>query len=120
MPAYRVYTIRDDGNFSNDSEFIECADDKEAIEKAMQTMNGYALEIWDHSRLIARSREARQRHRPPQLAASSIRVRAVAVTFNNQTERPQHRTTSHAISPATNAPKAVCARFSDSDRTQSP
>jgi len=54
MPAYRVYTIRDDGNFSNASEFIECADDKEAIEKAMQTMNGYALEIWDHGRLIAR------------------------------------------------------------------
>jgi hypothetical protein len=53
MPAYRIYTVGDDGNFSNAPEFIVCADDKEAVEKATQIINGRALEIWEHDRLVA-------------------------------------------------------------------
>jgi hypothetical protein len=33
MPAYRIYTVGDDANFSNAPEFVVCADDKEAIER---------------------------------------------------------------------------------------
>jgi hypothetical protein len=53
MPAYRIYTVGDDGNFSNAPEFVVCADDKEAIEKATQITNGRAIEIWEHDRLVA-------------------------------------------------------------------
>jgi hypothetical protein len=53
MPAYRIYTVGDDGNFSNAPEFVVCADDKEAVEKATQIINGRALEIWEHDRLVA-------------------------------------------------------------------
>jgi hypothetical protein len=35
MPAYRIYSEGDDGNFSSAPEFVECADDKEIVDKAM-------------------------------------------------------------------------------------
>jgi hypothetical protein len=54
MPSYRIYTIGDDGNFSSAPEFVVCADDKEAVEKATQRVNGQAVEIWEHGRLVAR------------------------------------------------------------------
>jgi hypothetical protein len=60
MPAYRIYSVGDDGNFSNAPEFIECADDKAAVEKATQQLNGRALEIWDHDRLVAQLRPSPQ------------------------------------------------------------
>ena len=53
MPAYRIYSEGDDGNFSSAPEFVECADDNEAVDRAMQGMNGHALEIWEHDRLVA-------------------------------------------------------------------
>jgi hypothetical protein len=54
MPAYRIYISSDDGKFSSAPEFLVCADDKEAVEKATQSVNGQAVEIWDHDRLVAR------------------------------------------------------------------
>lgn len=54
MPAYRIYTVGDDGNFSNAPVFVVWADDKEAVEKAKQSIDAHALEIWDHNRLVAR------------------------------------------------------------------
>jgi hypothetical protein len=36
MPAYRIYTIGNEGYFSSAPVFVESADDKAAIEKAMQ------------------------------------------------------------------------------------
>jgi hypothetical protein len=53
MRAYRIYAVGDDGNFSNAPDFVRCADDKEAVDKAMQGINGRALEVWDHDRLVA-------------------------------------------------------------------
>jgi hypothetical protein len=53
MPAYRIYREGDDGNFSSAPEFVECADDKEVVDRAMQGMNDHALEIWEHDRLVA-------------------------------------------------------------------
>ena len=54
MPAYRIYTIGNEGYFSSAPVFVETADDKAAIEKAMQKKNRQALEIWDDIRLVAR------------------------------------------------------------------
>jgi hypothetical protein len=37
MPiSYRIYTIGRGGHFLGSPEVVECADDKEAVEKAMQ------------------------------------------------------------------------------------
>jgi hypothetical protein len=36
MPAYRIYTIGNDGYFSSAPAFVESTDDKAAIENAMQ------------------------------------------------------------------------------------
>jgi hypothetical protein len=33
---------------------VECADEQEAIGKALQAANGKAVELWDGARLIAR------------------------------------------------------------------
>ena len=33
---------------------VECVDDNEAVDKAMQLANGLDLEIWDHKRRVAR------------------------------------------------------------------
>jgi len=38
-------------------EIVECVDDNEAVDKAMQLANGLALEIWDHKRRVARISE---------------------------------------------------------------
>jgi hypothetical protein len=35
-------------------EVVECADDKEAVEKAVELAAGFDVEIWDHKRFVAR------------------------------------------------------------------
>jgi hypothetical protein len=60
MPAYRIYSVGNDGNFSSAPEFVECADDKEVVAKATQRLDGHALEVWEHDRLVARLRQSRQ------------------------------------------------------------
>jgi len=52
MP-YRIYTIGRSGHFLGAPEVVECADDKEAVEKAMQLAGGLDVEIWDDKRLVA-------------------------------------------------------------------
>jgi hypothetical protein len=54
MPAYRINVVRLDGCLFRARD-IECADDEEAVAKAMQAANGYAVEIWDQKRLVARA-----------------------------------------------------------------
>jgi hypothetical protein len=54
MPKYRIFTVGRDAHFSGVPQTVECADDKEAVEKAMQLANGLDLEIWDHERMVAR------------------------------------------------------------------
>ena len=36
-------------------EVVECANDKEAVEKAAQLAAGFDVEIWDHKRFVAKS-----------------------------------------------------------------
>ena len=53
MPiSYRIYTIGRGGHFLGGPEVVECADDKEAVEKAMQLARGFDVEIWDRKHLV--------------------------------------------------------------------
>ena len=53
MPiSYRIYTIGRGGHFLGSPDVVECADDKEAVEKAMQLAGDLDVEIWDHKRSI--------------------------------------------------------------------
>ena len=53
MPiSYRIYTIGRGGHFLGSPDVVECADDKEAVEKAMQLAGDLDVEIWDHKRLV--------------------------------------------------------------------
>jgi hypothetical protein len=53
MHQYRLYTFRDDGHFSG-VQRIECADEREAVQKASQLANRQDGEVWERDRLIAR------------------------------------------------------------------
>jgi hypothetical protein len=54
MRAYRVYVVTDDGDIAGPPHVIECADDQEAMGKAVQYTNGKAVELWDGAHLIVR------------------------------------------------------------------
>ena len=55
MPiTYRINTIGHDGYLFGTPKVAECADDKEAVEKAIQLANDRDVEIWDHKRFVAR------------------------------------------------------------------
>jgi PII-like signaling protein len=54
MSTYRIFTVGRDQHFSGMPVIVECVDDKEAVDKAMQLANGRDLEIWDHKRMVAR------------------------------------------------------------------
>ena len=53
MRQYRIYTFRDDGHFSC-VQRIECADEREAVQKARQLVNHQDGELWESDHLIAR------------------------------------------------------------------
>jgi hypothetical protein len=53
MHQYRLYTFRDDGHFSG-VQRIECADEREGVQKAGQLLNRLDGEVWQSDRLIAR------------------------------------------------------------------
>ena len=46
MHQYRIYTFRDDGHFSC-VQRIECADEREAVQKARQLVNRQDGELWE-------------------------------------------------------------------------
>ncbi len=54
MPTFRIFTVGPDQHFSGMPEIVECVDDSEAVDKAMQLANGLDLEIWDNKRMVAR------------------------------------------------------------------
>ena len=71
MPiSYRIYTIGRGGHFLGSPDVMECADDKEAVEKAMQLAGGLDVEIWDHKRFVASVRGTRESGRLPSWATS--------------------------------------------------
>jgi hypothetical protein len=55
MPtSYHLYSIGRGGHVIGKPEFVECADDKEVVKKAMQKADHFDVEIWDQKRLVAR------------------------------------------------------------------
>jgi hypothetical protein len=54
MPMYRVYFVDREGHIERPPEVIQCADDKEAAEKAKQFIDGQDIEVWDQARLVVK------------------------------------------------------------------
>jgi hypothetical protein len=56
MPiSYRIYVLDQGGHhFLRAPEVVECADDREAVEKTAQLAAGFDVEIWDYKRFVAR------------------------------------------------------------------
>jgi hypothetical protein len=52
MAPYYIYTIGGDGHFTK-TEIVECADDKDAVQKAKMAVNGLDVEVWEHTRFVA-------------------------------------------------------------------
>jgi hypothetical protein len=53
MPTYRTYIIGRADHFWGAKDF-ESTHDKEAIQKAKQTMDGHDTEVWERGRFIVR------------------------------------------------------------------
>jgi hypothetical protein len=54
MAQYRVLFLDEHGRVAQAPEVIECADDKAAIEKAIQLLEGRLVEVWQEGRLVIR------------------------------------------------------------------
>jgi hypothetical protein len=54
MRPYRIYVVTNDGHITAPPHIIECADDQEAIGKAVHYTNGKAAELWECARFIVR------------------------------------------------------------------
>jgi hypothetical protein len=53
MPEYRIYVVGSDGHFAR-VDTVECADDQEATQKALQAADGHDVELWERGRFVAR------------------------------------------------------------------
>ena len=47
MPAYRIYAITTDNHINSPPEIVKYENDREAVERAKQLIDGKTLEIWD-------------------------------------------------------------------------
>jgi hypothetical protein len=56
MTHYRVYTLGDHERVSSPPEIIECPDDRAAIDRAKQLLDGHTIEVWDGLRRVIRLR----------------------------------------------------------------
>ena len=54
MVRYRIYTVGHDGHFTGPPAEVEAADDREILVAAEKQSKGFAVEIWDHKRFVAR------------------------------------------------------------------
>ena len=53
MGTYRLYCLDGVGKVMS-AEWIDADDDKAAVADALQQVDGYAYELWDHGRLVMR------------------------------------------------------------------
>jgi hypothetical protein len=53
MPYYRIYHLGEGDHISTPPEITECADEREAIGKASQAVNGKAVEGFGKARAIS-------------------------------------------------------------------
>jgi hypothetical protein len=54
MPTYRVYFIDRENHSCRPREVIECANDREATNKAHGFVHGHDVEVWSLNRLVIR------------------------------------------------------------------
>jgi hypothetical protein len=54
MAQYRVLFLDEHGRIEQAPAVIECADDKAAIEQAIQLLDGRLVEVWQEGRLVIR------------------------------------------------------------------
>jgi hypothetical protein len=62
MANYRFYVLDKDGHVREPPEVFDFPDDDTAVEKAVQLLNGRAVEVWDHSRRVVRLEPTDKRH----------------------------------------------------------
>jgi hypothetical protein len=53
LPSYRLYCLDGAGKITT-AEWLDAADDADAIRQAQERKLGVASEIWDRSRLVAK------------------------------------------------------------------
>ncbi len=53
MGTYRLYSLDGVGKVMS-AQWIDAADDKEAVEASVKLMDGARYELWDHTRLVMR------------------------------------------------------------------
>jgi hypothetical protein len=54
MPTYRLYSIDGKGRIVRQAQYLECSNDKIAIEEAEQRLNRYVVELWQLTRRVVR------------------------------------------------------------------
>jgi hypothetical protein len=54
MPMYRLYFIENDNRITRPPDVVECADDGEATDKAIEYVDGHDVEVWQLNRLVVR------------------------------------------------------------------
>jgi hypothetical protein len=67
VKQFRLFVIDDDGHIRRAPEIIEGLDDREAIGKAVQLLDGQYLELWDLERLVIRLAPAQMVPDPPRM-----------------------------------------------------
>lgn len=53
MPSYRLYSLDGAGNITM-AEWLEAADDHDAVSRARARRDSATLELWDRNRLVGR------------------------------------------------------------------
>jgi hypothetical protein len=53
FPVYRLFRLDVDGHILG-SEVLDAADDRDALSRAHNKVDGFGLELWDRARQIAR------------------------------------------------------------------
>ena len=54
MTQYRLYFLDWQNRVLGPPKILEAWDDQEAVDRARQFVDGYAVEVWDRARLIVR------------------------------------------------------------------
>lgn len=54
MPLYRLFKLDKDGHIERVAETLDCADDHEAVKKAMERAVACTIEVWEEGRFVGK------------------------------------------------------------------
>jgi hypothetical protein len=54
MPTYRLYILTSECHIAGPPNIVDCYDDRAAVVRAKQALDGHSIEIWNGSRLVGR------------------------------------------------------------------